>query len=552
MLRLPARPNLEHLKKRAKGLLARYRSGDPAAIARLRAALPAAVGKPDHVIAGLGLRLRDAQSCIAREYGFASWVDLKSFVEARMASLEDHPAQVLGWLRLVYAGDISGSSNRARPAVVSRMLQENPELLRDDPYLACAVGDEATLRQAIARDPGWVNRPGGPLNLPPLVAVAHSSLMRLADYRGRLHACARLLLEAGADADQSVGSRWVPASLSEPSEKDPLSALYGASGQNHDPELTRLLLEAGANPNDGESLYHSLESPACTELLLKAGARIAGSNALYRALDLDTPDALRRLLAHGGDPNEPALGPPTSDWGTLLLWAIRRQRSRAHIAALLDAGADASVKAPDGVSAHTLALRFGLTDIADLLSQAGAVRQPSQEDSFIAACARGDEVEARRIQSARPDLPGALFKGQLRLLPELAAAGRAGAVQVMVKLGWPIATRAGDWEASALNHAVFRGDAALARFLLEHGASWQEQHGFGDNACGTLSWASVNEPVENGDWLGCAEALVAHGMPAAQPDPAGAESVIVGGKRKWFSEEVTEFLLAAGSAPPDA
>ena len=32
-----------------------------------------------------------------------------------------------------------------------------------------------------------------------------------------------------------------------------MSALYGAAGIRHDPELTRALLEAGANPNDGES-----------------------------------------------------------------------------------------------------------------------------------------------------------------------------------------------------------------------------------------------------------------------------------------------------------
>ena len=116
----------------------------------------------------------------------------------------------------------------------------------------------------------------------------------------------------------------------------------------------------------------------------------------------------------------------------------------------------------------------------------------------------------------------------------------------MVELGWPIATRGGDWSASALNHAVFRGDAALARFLLEHGASWKEEHGHGDNACGTLSWASCNEPVEGGDWLGCAEALVAHGMPAAQPDPQAPDGVIVDGRRKRFSEEVTQLLLEAG------
>jgi hypothetical protein len=99
-----------------------------------------------------------------------------------------------------------------------------------------------------------------------------------------------------------------------------------------------------------------------------------------------------------------------------------------------------------------------------------------------------------------------------------------------------------------LNHAVFRGDAALTRFLLERGASWMEQHGRDDNACGTLRWASRNEPVEGGNWLGCAEALRAHGMPSAQPDPAGSGTVIINGHHKWFSDEVTEFLLAAGNA----
>jgi hypothetical protein len=113
----------------------------------------------------------------------------------------------------------------------------------------------------------------------------------------------------------------------------------------------------------------------------------------------------------------------------------------------------------------------------------------------------------------------------------------------MVKAGWPIAVPGGDWDASALNHAVFRGDAELTRFLLEHGASWTEEHGHGDNACGTLSWASYNEPVEGGDWLGCAEALVAHGMPKARPDPEGPGSVVINGQRKRFSEEVAELLL---------
>jgi len=83
----------------------------------------------------------------------------------------------------------------------------------------------------------------------------------------------------------------------------------------------------------------------------------------------------------------------------------------------------------------------------------------------------------------------------------------------------------------------------LARFLLEHGADWRTLHGFGDDARGTLSWASLNEPEPGGDWLGCAQALVAHGMPGARPDPQAPDSVLVGGQRYGFSEEVTDFLL---------
>ncbi|MCC8959912.1 ankyrin repeat domain-containing protein [Bradyrhizobium sp. Pear77] len=543
MNRSPARLNLEHLKKQAKELLRLYRRQAPEAYARFRQALAAAAGRSDAQIAALDLRLHDAQSCVARDLGFASWPDLRRYVEAQLPSGKSRDDRVRRWLQLVYAAEVNGTTDRAHPRVAMRMLTEDPDLVAGDPYLACAIGDEETIRRTAASDPAWVNRPGGPLKLPPLVAVTHSSLLQIPEFQARLHRCARLLLQAGADPDQYISSRWPPGSLDAPDDSNPLSALYGAAGRNHDLALTRLLLEAGANPNDNESLYHSLEGSVTTGLLLEHGARIAGTNAMYKVLDDENVAALELLLRHGGDPNEPARNAPLTDCGSPLMWAIRRRRSRRCIATLLDAGADPHITTPSGLSAYRYALQFGLTEVAELLRERIGNETLADDERFVAACSSGNESEAQRIHAERPDLPGALSAQQLRLLPELAASGADDAVRLMVKLGWPITVRGGDWDASALNHAVFRGNAGLTRFLLEHGAEWTEQHGFGDNASGSLSWASCNEPVSGGDWVGCAQALLDHGMPRAIPDRDDPEWVLLAGRRKLFSDEVTDILL---------
>ncbi|MBT9514870.1 MAG: hypothetical protein IV104_21225 [Acidovorax sp.] len=547
MKRLPPRPDLGHLKKQAKDLLASYRSGHPEALARFRAALPAAAGHGDAAIAAMGLKLHDAQSCLAREHGFAAWPDFQGFVLARRALVDDPERATLQWLRLVYAGDIAGGNHSARPQLAERLWTDGAMAVGDDLWIACAVGDEARLRQAITQDAGWVHRPGGPLQLPPLIAVAHSSLARRPVFADGLQACVALLLGAGADANQRVGNRWPPASLSAPDESEGLSALYGAAGQNQHAGMARLLLAAGADPNDGESLYHALGSLECTRLLLEAGARIAGSNALYRVLDLDDLPALQLLLAHGADANGQAGDGVAPGGAAPLLWAIRRRRSLAHVQALVAAGANPADRTADGAPAHIQALRYGLPEVAAFLRERMGAPEAPTDERFVAACAQGDGAQARALLAEAPGLAEGLTAPQQRLLPELAAQGCGDAVRLMVRLGWPIDAKGGDWDGTALHLALFRGDAALTRFLLEHGARWQALHGFQDNACGALSWGSINTPEPGGDWVGCAQALLDHGLPAASPDPKGSEAVLLDGRLMRFSDEVMDCLLQAAA-----
>ncbi|HEY2416343.1 MAG TPA: hypothetical protein VGH84_00370 [Steroidobacteraceae bacterium] len=80
MSSLPERPNLDHLRKQAKSLLRQYHAQDPAALTAFRQHLPAAKDQNDTELSTMQLGLHDAQSCIARQYGFPSWEQLKQYV----------------------------------------------------------------------------------------------------------------------------------------------------------------------------------------------------------------------------------------------------------------------------------------------------------------------------------------------------------------------------------------------------------------------------------------------------------------------------------------
>lgn len=114
---LPARPDLDQLRRQARELLARLRAGDPDAAQAFITHLPQARERSARQVLAAGYRLADALSAVARRSGFASWPALARHVELlralegewAFASLEVDgspvPAQMLGGSRILIDGD---------------------------------------------------------------------------------------------------------------------------------------------------------------------------------------------------------------------------------------------------------------------------------------------------------------------------------------------------------------------------------------------------------------------------------------------------------------
>src|ERR1700747_2301612 len=79
--RLPANPNVDHLKYQAKDLLKERTARTPGVAQLIREFHPRFRLATDTEIFDAQLRLSDAQLTIAREYGFPSWARLKRHIE---------------------------------------------------------------------------------------------------------------------------------------------------------------------------------------------------------------------------------------------------------------------------------------------------------------------------------------------------------------------------------------------------------------------------------------------------------------------------------------
>lgn len=421
---------MDILRTQAKLLLRALRTQDPAAIARVAEALP-------HLSPPFALH--DAQSVVARGYGFASWAAMKQEVERRRNVARGD--QELHDLFLANIGN-DGESGRMR-----RLLSERPQITSLSFWAAVAGLDETNVNRQLAAHPERSRESGGPLEAPALMYLVFSPLLQVPEGHAAGQRIARALLAAGADPNVRHTSGDFP---------DGLSAIYGAVGRANDPVLVHMLLEAGADPNDNESLYHSTEfrDHACLKVLLAHGIDWRRTNALNHMLDYEDPEGLALLLDYGMDPNE----------FFSLHAAIRRGRSAKIVRMLVAAGADPDCRDLDGFTAVELATWQGGPAVR---AELPALPHSRPVDALMQAAWDGDAEGAAAIRVAHP---GVEEERSRWLLSTAVAQGRHHALPALIQAGYRLDDR-GDMNETPLHQAAWRGDLEMVKTLVELGAS---------------------------------------------------------------------------------
>jgi hypothetical protein len=344
---LPSNPNLDHLKYQAKDLLRAHAARDSAVAQRIREFHPRLREATDAEIFTAHLSLSDAQLTIAREYGFPSWPRLKRHIERPALSDQlnlPHHERIEDPIfrravELLDAGEAAGlrahlkqhpeltrqrvtfeGGNYFRHPTLLEFVAENPvrhgRLPQNIVEVAKVILDSGVEQAAVNEAlglvvTGRVARECG-VQIPLINLLCdHGADPNCAIHAAALHGemqAVNALIEHGARIDLPIAAalgrtdEFRRLLLAAGSERRHLALVLAA--QLNQPEIVRLLLDAGENPNRYNPLAaHSHATPLhiaagaghfeVVRLLAERGARLDIKDILWHA----TPAEWAR---HGG------------------------------------------------------------------------------------------------------------------------------------------------------------------------------------------------------------------------------------------------------------
>jgi ankyrin repeat protein len=483
---LPARPNLEHLKKQARLLLRGSLQAEPAALDRFREAqVQLATAAP---------KLADAQHVIAREYGFDNWANLK----AHVGVLSDNPMEAL--------------------------------------TVAIKANDAPLLRQVLERYPALKSKldeplPGYSFDTPALIAAVHKENREMID----------ALLGAGANIN--ARSRWWAGGFGvldmSSAELTPYLIERGAYVDVHAAarlgmfERLKGLVESDAGlvharGGDGQTPLHFAATIEIAEYLLDHGAEIDARDidhestpAQYMASVLPRRPEVARYLISRGAQTDILMAASVGD-----LEVVRQHLDEDPDSARINVSErDFPKQNPESggciyifgfgwtKTAHMLAHQFGHAEVFQLLMQRSNLGL-----RFAVACEVGDETLAKSLLAKHPDLIAKQPARAYRRIIGAAVRNNARAVGMMLAAGWP-ATVQGEQDQTPLHWAAFHGNVEMVRQLLLHHALLEaEEQQFKGTPLGWALYGSEHGwRRDAGNYPDTVEALLSAGARVSRP-----------------------------------
>ena len=382
--------------------------------------------------------IAETQQKLAEKYGFPTWSQLK--VHTDPPTLENPDFQHFACLTY---------SVNDRPFLREKameMLTADPSLGTRDIYSACITGNVEVARRALKEQPELVNARGGTNDWEPLLYAAYS---RIADAMPSTLEVGRLLLEHGANPDAYYmwggGYRFTA-----------LTGVFGEGEQGpiNQPEhvqmleFAKLLLDAGASPNDSQALYNRMFKPdnTCLKLLLEYGLNNLHTNNWFIGKgDKLVPHGQRTLIYQ-------------------MQWAVKNNMVE-RVRLLVDHGVDVNEKLEDGMRPLKEAQLRGFVEIRDFLNTRGATNeQLDKVEQFVAECMSTNRESVNELLERDSKLVDKTQKRFPQLLSEAASHGLTEQVQYLLELGFDKGLVDSQ---SPLHEAAINGHLDLVKELVE-------------------------------------------------------------------------------------
>jgi ankyrin repeat protein len=478
---LPSHPDLEQLKRQAKEL-------------QQSANVP----------------LHEAQTRLAREYGFASWNRLREEVEARTLEFD---AAVTEFVK---------AATDERSGRAERILALHPKIKTANVFTALVLGDAGAVDARLTKDPALANTPGGPRGWLPIHYICHTAV---GDKDGLADIARRLV---GLGVDPNTRFPWLHHGVRRP-------VLWGASRQSQSLPLVKALLDAGADPNDGVTLPMAASAGDIPVLdaLLAHGANVDqawasdGSTALYAILQWSrTPEGALWLLVHGADPNA-----VFAENGETPLHVAARAWGVPMVAEMIARGAEINRRRLDRRTPYVVAELNNNREVAEWLLAHGASAEMLDVDRLVAACSRGDRAQVDALLAQNPGLRSEITDDHYIAFHQAAERNDVPALAAMLAAGFDPNRPDSGIGKTVLHSAAMEGWPDAVRVLLAHGASVHVRDREFNGP--PLIWAAEGFRTgrEGRDFAAVGKLLLAAGSPvewqAPQPEPAEGLSEIL-------------------------